>query len=96
MVIAIAIFSRHVVGLARGGSVQASHRSAPSASSIEYMLRSAEAFARRWLSPLTVQGDRIGSRLIDGRIVTPANHKPAWQACRDDGWLLIDRMKRQS
>ncbi|MEP7348714.1 MAG: hypothetical protein ABI668_02040 [Sphingorhabdus sp.] len=91
-----ATLSRHVVALTLGGSVGASHGTDPSTSDIEEILRSAEAFAQRWLSPLNVEGDRIGSRLVDGRAVTPASHKPAWQAYREDGWLLIDASPRLS
>ncbi|WP_332819629.1 acyl-CoA dehydrogenase family protein [Sphingopyxis sp.] len=85
-----ATLSRHAVALALGGSANAHNGTDPSTGEIEEMLRSAEAFAQRWLVPLNAEGDRTGSRLVGGRVVTPASHKPAWRAYRDDGWLLID------
>lgn len=57
---------------------------------LDELLRSAVAYAERFLLPLNLDGDRMGSRLVNGRVKTPDCHRPAWQAYCDAGWLLLD------
>lgn len=47
-------------------------------------------FAADVLAPLNAVGDRVGSKLVDGRVVTPPGFKEAYQRLADGGWIGID------
>lgn len=57
---------------------------------VDDILASAMRFADAHLAELNRIGDREGCRLVGGRVVMPAAHKPAWEAYCADGWLMID------
>lgn len=57
---------------------------------VDDILTSAMRFADVHLAELNRIGDREGCRLVDGRVITPVAHKPAWDAYCADGWLMID------
>lgn len=50
------------------------------------VLEEASAFATNVLSPLNVIGDRIGSKLQDGKVRTPDGWRDAYKRYADDGW----------
>ncbi len=86
-----ATLSRHVLTAGELCPALPDDADAPvSASELDEILRSAEGFATSYLLPLNRDGDRVGSRVEVGRVITPASHKPAWQAYCDGGWLLLD------
>lgn len=57
---------------------------------LEEVFRSAQGYAENYLVKLNRDGDRGGSQLIEGRVITPKSHKAAWKAYNDAGWLLLD------
>ena len=50
------------------------------------VLEEAGKFAAEVLEPLNRSGDEEGSRLIDGKVVTPKGFKEAYRAFADAGW----------
>ena len=50
------------------------------------VLEEAGKFAAQVLEPLNRSGDEEGSRLIDGKVVTPKGFKEAYRAFADAGW----------
>ena len=46
-------------------------------------------FASAVLDPLNVSGDRTGSRLVDGKVVTPEGWKEAYAAFSEGGWASL-------
>ncbi len=57
---------------------------------IEAVLREAGRFTSEVVSPLNRIGDRVGSRLEDGRVVTPPGFKNAYLQFAADGWIGLD------
>ena len=57
---------------------------------IAEVLNSAGRFAQDRLLPLNAAADAAGCRLVDGRVITVAEHKPAWEEFREGGWLMLD------
>lgn len=57
---------------------------------VEAVLGSAGRFADAHLVPLNRAAERAGCRLVDGRVVTVAEHKAAWAAYREGGYLGIE------
>ncbi|OEC34421.1 hypothetical protein SAMN05216600_11722 [Pseudomonas cuatrocienegasensis] len=55
------------------------------------ILESAARFAEEVLYPANRQGDALGCRLENGRVVTPAPYKAAWQQLVGQGWNAIDQ-----
>lgn len=49
----------------------------------------ASRFAEAEIEPLGCLIDEIGARLVDGRVHTPEQHKTAWRAFREMGWLSM-------
>lgn len=54
------------------------------------VLEQAGRFTATVLGPLNASGDAEGSRLVDGRVVTPAGFRQAYQAFADGGWIGLD------
>ncbi|NBC36524.1 acyl-CoA dehydrogenase [Novosphingobium sp. FSY-8] len=54
------------------------------------VLNSAGRFGAEHLAPLNAAADVAGCRLVDGRVLTVAEHKSAWEAFREQGWLMLD------
>jgi alkylation response protein AidB-like acyl-CoA dehydrogenase len=52
-------------------------------------LESAGRFAAEVLSPLNPIGDRVSSRLVDGRVVTPPGFVAAYRRFCEDGWVSL-------
>ncbi|CAH2599288.1 3-methylmercaptopropionyl-CoA dehydrogenase [Rhodovastum atsumiense] len=51
------------------------------------ILVEATRFAEGVLAPLERDGDRIGAKLVDGRVITPPGFKEAFQAYAEGGWI---------
>ena len=56
---------------------------------VRQILDEAGRFAADVLDPLNSTGDRTGSRLVDGRVVTPAGWAEAYRAFVDAGWNAL-------
>jgi hypothetical protein len=56
---------------------------------IDPVLDEAARFCENVLDPTRVDGDEIGSKLVDGKVVTPPSYKGAFQALRDGQWIGI-------
>jgi acyl-CoA dehydrogenase len=56
---------------------------------VRAVIEEAGRFASEVLDPLSVPGDRTGSRLVDGKVVTPPGWKEAYQAFSDGGWAAL-------
>ncbi|MGD9803791.1 MAG: acyl-CoA dehydrogenase [Hyphomicrobiaceae bacterium] len=56
---------------------------------IRAVVDEAGKFATAVLDPLNTTGDRSGSRLVDGAVVTPPGWKEAYQAFADGGWASL-------
>ena len=51
------------------------------------ILEEAARFAEGVLAPLERIGDTVGSKLVDGVVVTPPGFKEAFQAYAEGGWI---------
>ena len=58
---------------------------------VEAVVYQAIRFSTDYLDPLNDEGDRTGSRLVDGRVKTCAGHREAWSAYAEQGWGTIDQ-----
>ncbi|MDX2157225.1 MAG: acyl-CoA dehydrogenase [Hyphomicrobiaceae bacterium] len=56
---------------------------------IRAVIAEAGRFGSEVLDPLNAPGDRAGSRLIDGRVETPAGWKEAYRAFAEGGWASL-------
>jgi 3-(methylsulfanyl)propanoyl-CoA dehydrogenase len=56
---------------------------------IRAIMEEAGRFGTDILDPLNQAGDRVGSRLVDGGIVTPEGWKAAYDQFRDGGWSAL-------
>ena len=56
---------------------------------VRAVIEEAGRFASEVLDPLNVPGDRTGSRLVDGKVVTPPGWKEAYQAFAEGGWASL-------
>lgn len=56
---------------------------------IDPVLDEAARFCENVLDPTRVDGDEIGTKLVDGKVVTPPSYKGAFQALRDGQWIGI-------
>ncbi|MDR1968772.1 MAG: acyl-CoA dehydrogenase [Burkholderiaceae bacterium] len=54
------------------------------------ILEQGALFATEVLAPASVTGDEIGSRFIDGGVVTPPGFKACYQRYCEAGWLGVD------
>ena len=59
---------------------------APDADTINAVLEGAAKFAEEELAPIDQGGDKAGSRLVDGKVVTPPGWEAAYKAFARDGW----------
>ena len=53
---------------------------------IRAVIEEAGKFGAEVLEPLSAPGDRAGSKLVDGRVVTPPGWKEAYQQFAEGGW----------
>jgi alkylation response protein AidB-like acyl-CoA dehydrogenase len=53
---------------------------------IRAVIEEAGKFAAEVLEPLSAPGDRAGSKLVDGKVVTPPGWKEAYQQFAAGGW----------
>jgi len=53
---------------------------------IRAVIEEAGKFGAEVLDPLSVVGDRTGSKLVDGKVVTPPGWKEAYKQFADGGW----------
>src|SRR5204863_9836237 len=53
---------------------------------IRAVIGEAGKFAAEVLEPLSMPGDRAGSKLVDGKVVTPPGWKEAYQQFAAGGW----------
>jgi len=53
---------------------------------VSAILEESGKFASEILAPINRQGDQQGSKLVDGKVVTPNGWKEAYQAYVDGGW----------
>ena len=56
---------------------------------VRAVIEEAGRFATEVLDPLSVPGDRAGSRLVDGRVVTPDGWKDAYDRFIAAGWAAL-------
>ena len=56
---------------------------------IDPVLEEAARFCENVLDPTRVEGDEIGSKLVDGQVITPPSYKSAVQGLRDGQWVGI-------
>ncbi len=56
---------------------------------IDPVLEEAARFCENVLDPTRVEGDEIGSKLVDGNVITPPSYKAAMQAIREGQWIGI-------
>ncbi len=56
---------------------------------VRAVIDEAGRFASEVLDPLSVPGDRTGSRLVDGKVVTPPGWKEAYEAFVEGGWAAL-------
>ena len=56
---------------------------------IRAVLEEAGKFASEVLDPLNAPGDRTGSKLVDGKVVTPAGWAEAYKAFAEGGWASL-------
>jgi len=56
---------------------------------VRAILEEAGRFGSEMLDPLNVSGDRIGSRLVDGKVETPPGWKEAYDAFAAGGWSAL-------
>ena len=59
------------------------------ADTVDAVLEAAAALADNVLAPLNVQGDRVGARFENGRVVTAPGFRGAWRAYREGGWNSV-------
>ena len=53
---------------------------------IRAVIEEAGKFGAEVLDPLSSPGDRAGSKLVDGKVVTPPGWKEAYKQFADGGW----------
>jgi acyl-CoA dehydrogenase len=53
---------------------------------IRAVIEEAGKFGAEVLEPLSASGDRVGSKLVDGKVVTPPGWKEAYQQFAQGGW----------
>ncbi len=53
---------------------------------VESILLEAANIASNTLAPLNRTGDKVGSKLVGGKVVTPAGWNEAWRTLVDGGW----------
>ncbi|MDF1780644.1 MAG: acyl-CoA dehydrogenase C-terminal domain-containing protein [Alcanivoracaceae bacterium] len=56
---------------------------------IDPVLEEAARFCENVLDPTRVEGDEIGSKLVDGHVITPPSYKAAANAIREGQWIGI-------
>lgn len=56
---------------------------------IDPVLEEAARFCENVLDGTRVEGDDVGSKLVDGNVITPPSYKKAASAIRDDQWIGI-------
>ncbi len=83
----IAFTMEHVAGL---GTLIANGASAELSSDLVLtILEEAGRFADEMIAPLNRQGDLVGARLIEGKVVTAPGWREVYQAWRDAGWATL-------
>ena len=61
---------------------------------IRAVIEEAGKFGAEVLDPLSAPGDRAGSKLVDGKVVTPPGWKEAYKQFADGGWGALCRRRR--
>ncbi len=56
---------------------------------VQLMISSAGEFIADKVAPISEQSDRVGARLVDGRVVVPPGWQAAYTAWRDSGWSAL-------
>jgi alkylation response protein AidB-like acyl-CoA dehydrogenase len=56
---------------------------------VRAIIEEAGRFGAEVLDPLNAPGDRAGSRLVDGRVVTPPGWREAYRQFADAGWAAL-------
>ena len=56
---------------------------------IKAVIEEAGRFGAEVLAPLNAPGDKIGSKLVDGKVVTPPGWKEAYKAFAAAGWVSL-------
>ncbi len=59
------------------------------ADTIKAVIEEAGKFGTDVLAPLNAPGDKTGSKLVDGKVVTPPGWKEAYKAFADGGWVSL-------
>jgi len=57
---------------------------------LDMILGQAAVQAEEAIAPLNADSDRIGARLVDGRVICPPGYKEAWNAYAEAGWIAAD------
>lgn len=53
---------------------------------IDMLIDEAVKFSQEVLHPINVEGDKVGARLIDGKVIMPESYKEAWDKFVEAGW----------
>jgi hypothetical protein len=53
----------------------------------EMVVQEGATFVEEVYAPLNKSGDSVGSRLVDGKVVTPEGFKQAWRRAAEAGWI---------
>jgi alkylation response protein AidB-like acyl-CoA dehydrogenase len=53
---------------------------------IDPVLEEGARFTENVLNPTRVEGDQVGSKLVDGGVITPPGYREAWKAFREGEW----------
>ena len=59
------------------------------ADTVRAVIEEAGKFGAEVLAPLNAPGDKAGSKLVDGKVVTPPGWKEAYKAFADGGWVSL-------
>ena len=61
---------------------------------IRAVIEEAGKFGAEVLAPLNASGDKAGSKLVDGKVVTPPGWTEAYKAFADGGWVSLPGSER--
>ena len=53
---------------------------------IDMLIDEAVKFSKEVLHPINAEGDKVGARLIDGKVIMPDSYKDAWDKFVEAGW----------
>ncbi len=57
---------------------------------LDMVVKEAATFSEQVIAPLNQEADRVGSKAVEGKVVTPAGFKQAWHQMGEGGWLALN------